>query len=75
MAQTMRKVKGKHEKVRESGHKARLRDVECGSPAPTQARLDDGAERLAAWLRGETRVMLDEVQELPVVRESEVSHG
>ena len=70
MAQTMRKVKGKHEKVRETGHKARLRDVECGTPAPTQASLDADMERLNAFLRGETRVMFDEVQEFPVVRES-----
>lgn len=58
MAQTMRKVKG--HKVRETGAKTRLRDVECGTRAPSQDTLDQGAERLAAWLRGDTRVMFDD---------------
>jgi len=60
MAQTMRKVKGKH--VQETGKNTRLRDVACDGNAPSQDTLDQGAERLAAWLRGDTRVMFDEIE-------------
>lgn len=54
----MRKVKGKH--VRENGRQSRLRDVTYGTP-PARESLAADAERLAAFLRGETRVMFDEV--------------
>ena len=55
MAQTMRNVKGKGKRVRETGHKTRLRDVECRTPAPSKESLAQGMERLDAWLRGEVR--------------------
>lgn len=58
MSKTMRKVKGKH--VRENGRQSRLRDVTYGTP-PARESLAADAERLAAFLRGETRVMFDEV--------------
>jgi hypothetical protein len=58
MAQTMRKVKGK--KVRETGHKSHQHERECGTKPPSQASLDADMDRLTAFLRGETRVMLDE---------------
>jgi len=57
MSKTLRKVKGKH--VKETGRTSRLRDVKFGTP-PSQASLDADMERLAAFLRGETRIMLDE---------------
>ena len=63
MAQTMRNVKGQGKRVRETGHKTRLRDVECGTRPPSAESLAQGAEQLAAWLRGETRVMFDEVSD------------
>ena len=61
MAQTMRKVKGTSKRVHENGRKTRLRDVECGTVPPSKESLAQGAEQLAAWLRGETRIMFDEV--------------
>jgi len=58
MGQTMREVKGKH--VRETGKNTRLRDVACEGNAPSQDTLDQGAERLAQWLAGNTRIMFDD---------------
>lgn len=58
MSKTMRKVKG--HKVRESGTKTRLRDVPCVTAPPSKDALDQGAQRLADWLAGNTRVMYDE---------------
>jgi hypothetical protein len=57
MSKTMHKVKGKH--VRQAERPSRLRDVAFGKP-PTQEALVADAERLTAFLRGETRVMFDE---------------
>ena len=65
MAHTMRNVKGAVVReydlpARESGHKSRLRDVECGTPCPSNEKLVEGAEKLARWLAGESRVMFDD---------------